>query len=160
MASLNKVQLIGRLGQDVKLAYTQSSIPVGNFSMATDESYKDREGQKVERTEWHKVVVWNKLANLCEQYLRKGSQCYVEGKLQTRKWQDKDGQDRYTTEIVANNVVFLTPRQQNGAQPGGYAGDPGYGGDPGHGGDPGYGGQPGYGDVGYAPPQSPDPVPF
>lgn len=119
MASLNKAMLIGRLGQDVNMNHTAGGMQVANFTMATDESYKDKDGQKVERTEWHRVVAWGKLAELCSTYLRKGSMCHVEGKLQTRKWQDKDGQDRYTTEIVAQNVIFLTPRSE---QSGGYGG--------------------------------------
>lgn len=130
MASLNKVMLIGRLGQDPQKKYTTGETAVVNFSLATDEGYMDKNtNQKVEKTEWHRIVVWNKLADLCSQYLFKGSMCHVEGKLQTRKWQDKQGQDRYTTEIVANNVIFLTPKNQaqdNGQQGGGY-GDPGYG---------------------------------
>ena len=132
MASLNRVMLIGRLGQDPKKAYTQGGTAVTNFSLATDEGYTDKNtGNKVEKTEWHRVVVWNKLADLCEQYLFKGSMCHVEGKLQTREWMDKDGAKRYTTEIVAQSVIFLTPKGQanaqgNGGQGGGY-GDPGYG---------------------------------
>ena len=131
MASLNKVMLIGRLGQDPKKAYTAGGTAVVNFSLATDEGYTDKNtGNKVERTEWHRVVVWNKLADLCSQYLFKGSMCHVEGKLQTREWQDKDGAKRYTTEIVAQSVIFLTPKggasQGGGQQDGGY-GDPGYG---------------------------------
>lgn len=106
--SLNKVMLIGRLGQDPKLSYTQSGQAVANFSLATDEGYRDRNsGQKVEKTEWHRVVAWRQTAEFVANYLSKGRLVFVEGKLQTRKWQGQDGQDRYTTEIVANNVQGL-----------------------------------------------------
>jgi single-strand DNA-binding protein len=87
--------------------YTPSGAAVANFSVATNESWTDKTGQKQERTEWHKVVVWGKLAELCNQYLQKGRQVYVEGRLQTRQWQDKDGQTKYTTEIQAQTVQFL-----------------------------------------------------
>jgi single-strand DNA-binding protein len=105
--SLNKVILVGRLGQDPKLAYTQSGQPVATFSMATDESYNDREGQKVEKTEWHRIVVWGKMAEFYGNNLSKGRLVMVEGKLQTRKWQDQQGQDRYTTEIVSFRIQML-----------------------------------------------------
>jgi len=111
--SLNKVILVGRLGQDPKLAYTQSGQPVATFSMATDESYNDREGQKVEKTEWHRIVVWGKMAEFYGNNLSKGRLVMVEGKLQTRKWQDQQGQDRYTTEIVAQNVTFMDSKQDS-----------------------------------------------
>ena len=111
-ASLNKVMLIGRLGQDPRLAYTASGMPVVNFSMATDEGYTDRDGNKVERTEWHRIVVFNKQAEFCANYLTKGRLVFVEGRLQTRKWQDQQGQDRYTTEIVASRVQALDPKGQ------------------------------------------------
>ncbi|THB68226.1 MAG: single-stranded DNA-binding protein [Desulfovibrio sp.] len=109
-ASLNKVMLIGRLGRDPELRYTQSGTPVANFSMATDESYRGKDGNMVEQTEWHNIVVWNKQGENCANYLSKGRLVFVEGRLQTRKWQDKQGQDRYTTEIVASRVQFLEPR--------------------------------------------------
>lgn len=106
--SLNKVILIGRLGQDPKLSYTSSGQAVANFSLATDEGYRDRQtGQRVERTEWHRIVAWRQTAEFCGNYLAKGRLVMVEGKLQTRKWQGQDGQDRYTTEIVADNVQGL-----------------------------------------------------
>ncbi len=109
-ATLNKVMLIGRLGKDPDLRYTQSGSPVANFSMATDESYTDRDGNKVDRAEWHKVVVWSRQAEAVSHYLKKGSLVYVEGRIQTSKWEDRDGQTRYTTEIRADRVQFLDPK--------------------------------------------------
>ena len=105
--SVNKVILVGRLGQNPEVRYTPSGAAVANFSVATNESWTDKSGQKQERTEWHRVVVWGKLAELCSQYLSKGRQCYVEGRLQTRQWQDKDGQTKYTTEVQAQTIQFL-----------------------------------------------------
>ncbi len=104
---LNKVMLIGRLGRDPELRYSASGTPMGNLRIATDESYTDRDGNKVERTEWHTVVVFQRQAENCANYLAKGSLVFVEGSLQTRKWQDQQGQDRYTTEIKAQRVQFL-----------------------------------------------------
>ncbi|WP_297670278.1 single-stranded DNA-binding protein [uncultured Desulfovibrio sp.] len=104
---LNKVMIIGRLGRDPELRYTQSGAPVATLNVATDESYTDRDGNKVERTEWHRVSVFQRQAENCANYLTKGSLVYVEGSLQTRKWQDQQGQDRYTTEIKAQRVQFL-----------------------------------------------------
>lgn len=119
--SLNKVMVIGRLGRDPELKYTQTGSPVCSLNIATDESYKDSNGQKVERTEWHRVVVFQKAAENCSQYLAKGSLVYVEGSLTTRKWQDQSGQDRYTTEIKAQWVQFLDSKKdgQSGGQQGG-----------------------------------------
>lgn len=105
--SVNKVILVGRLGQDPELKYTPSGMAVCNFTLATGEAWTDKNGQKQERTEWHRVVVWGKLAELCGQYLAKGRQAYLEGQLQTRSWEDKDGNKRYTTEINARTVQFL-----------------------------------------------------
>jgi len=105
--SVNKVILVGRLGQNPELRYTPSGAAVANFSLATNETWVDKSGQKQERTEWHRIVVWGKLAELCGQYLAKGRQAYVEGRLQTRQWQDKDGQTKYTTEIQAQTIQFL-----------------------------------------------------
>ena len=105
--SVNKVILVGRLGQNPEVRYTPSGAAVANFSVATNESWMDKSGQKQERTEWHRIVVWGKLAELCSQYLTKGRQAYIEGRLQTRQWQDKDGQTKYTTEIQAQTVQFL-----------------------------------------------------
>jgi single-strand DNA-binding protein len=105
--SVNKVILLGRLGQDPELKYTPGGAAVCNFSMATTEAWTDKQGQKQEKTEWHRIVVWGKLAELCNQYLGKGRQAFVEGRLQTRSWEDKDGSKRYTTEIMANTVQFI-----------------------------------------------------
>jgi single-strand DNA-binding protein len=105
--SVNKVILVGRLGQNPETRYTPGGSAVCNFSVATSESWIDKSGQKQERTEWHRIVAWGKLAELCQQYLSKGRQVYVEGKLQTRQWQDQTGQTRYTTEIQAQTVQFL-----------------------------------------------------
>ena len=118
--SVNKVIILGRLGQDPELKYTPSGAGVCNFSLATTESWSDKNsGQKQERTEWHRVVVWGKLAELCNQYLSKGRQAFVEGKLQTRSWDDKSGQKRYTTEINATSVQFIGGNASagNGDQP-------------------------------------------
>jgi len=103
--------LIGRLGQDPELKYTPGGAAVCNFSIATSESWTDKSGQKQEKTEWHRIVVWGKLAELCNQYLGKGRQAFVEGRLQTRSWDDKEGQKRYTTEVMANTVQFLDSKQ-------------------------------------------------
>ncbi len=111
--SVNKVILVGRLGQNPEVRYTPAGAAVGNFSVATSESWSDKSGQKQEKTEWHRIVVWGKVAELCNQYLAKGRQVYIEGSLQTRQWQDKDGQTKYTTEVKAQTVQFL------GASPGG-----------------------------------------
>ncbi len=105
--SVNKVILVGRLGQDPELKYTPSGMAVCNFTLATGDAWTDKNGQKQERTEWHRIVVWGKLAELCGQYLAKGRQAYLEGQLQTRSWDDKDGNKRYTTEINARTVQFL-----------------------------------------------------
>lgn len=105
--SLNKVMILGRLGQDPELKYTPSGAAVCNFSVATTESWTDKSGQKQERTEWHRIVVWGKLGELCNQYLSKGRQAFVEGTLQTRSWEAQDGSKRYTTEINAKNVQFI-----------------------------------------------------
>jgi single-strand DNA-binding protein len=104
---INKAILIGRLGGDPEVRYTSNGGAVANFTLATNESWTDKQGQKQEKTEWHRVVVWGKLAELCGQYLSKGRQAYIEGKLQTREWTDKEGGKRYTTEVVAQTVQFL-----------------------------------------------------
>ena len=104
---LNKVMIIGYLGRDPELKYAASGMPITNLRIATDESYVDRDGNKVERTEWHSVVVFQRAAENCANFLSKGSLVFVEGSLQTRKWQDQNGQDRYTTEIKAARVQFL-----------------------------------------------------
>lgn len=105
--SLNKVTLIGRLGQNPEVRYTPSGAAVANFSLATSKSWKDKSGAKQEKTEWHRIVVWNKLAETAGKYLEKGKQVYIEGEIQTRPWEDKDGIKRYTTEIVALSIQFL-----------------------------------------------------
>ncbi len=112
--SLNKAILIGRLGRDPEMRYTPSGQPVANFSIATDETYTGKDGQKVEKTEWHRIVVWGKQAEFCGNYLAKGRLVYIEGKIETRKWTDKDGAEKYTTEIKADRVVGLDSRQSEG----------------------------------------------
>ncbi len=106
---VNKVILIGNLGADPELRYTQGGQPVADLRMATNESWTDKNGQKQERTEWHKIVMWGKPAEICKQYVSKGSRLYIEGRLQTRTW-EKDGQKHYSTEIVANDFMFLDGR--------------------------------------------------
>ena len=118
---VNKVILVGNLGQDPDTKYLPSGGAVTNISIATSESWKDKQTQQpVERTEWHRVVFFNRLAEIAGEYLRKGSKVYVEGRLQTRKWQDQSGQDRYTTEVVANEMQMLDSR--GGDQSGGFQG--------------------------------------
>ncbi|GIV59397.1 MAG: single-stranded DNA-binding protein [Rhodothermaceae bacterium] len=107
---VNKVILIGNLGQDPELRYTGGGTAVCNMRLATNESYKDADGQWVERTEWHNVVAWGRLAEICNEYLKKGSQVYFEGSLQTRSWEDRDGNTRYTTEIKAREMMILGSR--------------------------------------------------
>ena len=125
MASLNRVQLIGNLGQDPELRYTQTQTPVCSLNIATKEFRSDQQsGQREEFTTWHRVVVWSKQAENCSKYLAKGRQVYVEGRLQTRQWEDKTGQKRYTTEVVAQNVQFLGSARQNQQQEGGYTSQP------------------------------------
>ncbi|MDB9896309.1 single-stranded DNA-binding protein [Gammaproteobacteria bacterium] len=112
---VNKVILVGNLGQKPEMRYTQTNTAVATLSIATSESWKDKEsGEQREKTEWHRVVFFGKLAEIAEQYLDKGSQLYIEGKLQTRKWQDKDGNDKYTTEILGNEMNMLGGRQASG----------------------------------------------
>ena len=112
---INKVILIGNLGKDPEIRYTPGGAAVANVTIATNESWKDRNtGEMQERTEWHNVVFFSRLAEIVGEYLRKGSQVYVEGRLQTRKWQDKQGNDRYTTEIVANEMQMLGGRSGAG----------------------------------------------
>ena len=168
---INKVILIGNLGQDPEVRFTPSGTAVANLNLATSDTWMDRQsGQRQERTEWHRVVLFNKPAEIAQQYLKKGSKVYIEGRLQTRKWQDQNGQDRYSTEIVANDMQMLDSRggdfQGGGAPQGGYAQQapaqqappqqnygqnlPQQGGYPPQGGAPQRGGQP-------APPQQPAP---
>ncbi len=108
MGSVNKVILVGNLGRDAELRYTPGGAAVATLNLATTEVFKDREGQKKEDTQWHRVILWGKTAETLQDYLTKGKQIYVEGKLQTRKWKDKDGNDKYTTEIRGDRVVLLS----------------------------------------------------
>ena len=110
MANLNKVTLIGRLGQDPEIRYTQSGSAVSNATIATNDYWTDKQGEKQERTEWHSIVLWGKLADLAQSYLKKGSQVYVEGRLQTRDWEDQQGQKHYKTEVVVTIMQFLDSR--------------------------------------------------
>jgi len=105
--SVNKVILLGRLGKDPELKSTPGGTSVCNFTMATSEAWTDKSGQKQEKTEWHRIVVWGKLGELCNQYLSKGRQAFVEGRLQTRQWEDKEGKKQYTTEVLATSVQFI-----------------------------------------------------
>ncbi len=135
---INKAILIGNLGADPEIRYTQSGTQVATFRLATTERWKGQDGQMQENTEWHRVVAWGRLAEICGEYLNKGSKVYIEGRIQTRKWQDQDGNDRYTTEIVAREMKMLSPRGGESSSGGGYSGGsgadsfpeppPGYGG--------------------------------
>ncbi|PIE56981.1 MAG: single-stranded DNA-binding protein [Desulfobulbus propionicus] len=143
---INKAILIGNLGADPEIRYTQNGVPVATFNIATSERWKGQDGQMQEQTEWHRIVAWRKLAEICGQYLSKGSRVYIEGRIQTRKWQDQNGNDRYTTEIQAREMKMLSPRQSS------EGGGQEYGGS---------GGSLGGGDYGYNnPPPSEDDVPF
>jgi len=122
---INKVILIGNLGSDPEQRFTQGGVAMSTFSVATTERWKGQDGQMQEQTEWHRIVAWRQLAETCNEYLHKGSRVYIEGKLQTRKWQDQNGNDRYTTEIVAREMKMLTPRGESGGGSGSY--DPGTG---------------------------------
>ena len=110
MASVNKARLIGNLGKDPNVRYSPDGSAITNITLATTENWKDKSGEKQEKTEWHRVAFFGKLAEIAGEYLKKGSQVYVEGRIQTRKWQDKEGQDRYTTEIVADRMQMLGSR--------------------------------------------------
>ncbi len=114
--SVNKAILVGRLGRDPETRFTSGGQAVANFTLATDETFKDRAGERQKRTEWHRIVVWGKLAEITQQYLKKGMLVYVEGRIQTRQWEDKrDGQKRTTTEIVGNVMRMLTSRAESAA---------------------------------------------
>ena len=130
MAGVNKVILVGNLGADPEVKYTANgNVPVANLRIATSERWQDKaSGEWQEKTEWHRVVAWRFLAERAERFLRKGKQVYIEGKLETRKWQDRDGNDRYTTEIVAREMQILGRRDDNEGGGGGYAGGQQYGG--------------------------------
>ncbi len=119
MASLNKVMLIGNLGKDPEVRYTTSGTAVASFSVATTEKYKNKSGEWEEKTEWHNVTLWARLAEIAGEYLSKGKTVYIEGRLQTRKWQDKEGKDRYTTEIVGEKMQMLSAKGDGGGKSGG-----------------------------------------
>ena len=133
MGSVNKVILVGNLGRDAELRYTPGGAPVATLSLATTEMWNDKAGQRQEKTEWHRVVLWGKTAESLNEYLMKGKQIYVEGKLQTREWTDKDGAKRYTTEIRGDRVVLLGggggrgtgAAMDRGSETGSHAGSPG-----------------------------------
>jgi single-strand DNA-binding protein len=112
MSSLNKAMLIGRLGKDPEIRYTPDGSPVASFSLATSENWTDKSGTRQERTEWHNIVAWSRLADLSKRFLAKGRQVYVEGRIRTREWNDKDGNKRRTTEIIASQMVLLGSRPE------------------------------------------------
>ena len=129
MAGVNKAILVGNLGRDPELRHTPNGQAVVNFTLATGETWTDKSGERQERTEWHRIVVWGKTAEMCNQYLSKGRTVYVEGRIQTREWEDKDGNKRYTTEINASTVNFIGPRTGGGGESGSsYGGGSGGGG--------------------------------
>lgn len=119
MAGVNKAILIGNLGRDPEVRQLESGVKVATFSLATTETYKNKEGQKIEQTEWHNIVLWRGLAEVAEKYLKKGNPVYIEGRIRTRSWEDKEGQKRYTTEIIGDNMTMLSSRRdsQSGAVP-------------------------------------------
>ncbi|HXC92505.1 MAG TPA: single-stranded DNA-binding protein, partial [Geobacteraceae bacterium] len=119
MASLNKVMLIGNLGKDPEVRYTTSGTAVASFSLATTDKIKNKSGEWEEKTEWHNITLWARLAEIAGEYLSKGKPVYIEGRLQTRKWQDKDGKDRYTTEIVGEKMQMLSAKGDGGGRSGG-----------------------------------------
>lgn len=119
-AMVNKVILIGNLGSDPELKYTASGTAVSTLSVATGRKWKDKDGQMKDETEWHRVIVWAQNAEFCSNYLSKGAKVYVEGRLQTRKWKDQNGNDRYTTEVIASTVQNLSPRASESTGGGGY----------------------------------------
>ncbi len=123
---VNKVILIGNLGDDPELRYTGSGTAVCNMSLATNESYTDNDGNEVQNTEWHDVVAWGRLGEICNEYLQKGSQVYFEGKLQTRSWDDQDGNTRYSTEVKAREMMFLDSNRQGQADADGFSQDRGF----------------------------------
>ena len=119
MAGVNKAILVGNLGRDPEMRHTPNGQAVVNFTLATSENWTDKSGERQERTEWHRIVVWGKTAEMCNQYLSKGRTVYIEGRIQTREWEDKDGNKRYTTEINAQTVQFIGPRTDGGGGGGG-----------------------------------------
>ena len=152
MGSLNKVQIIGRLGKDPEIRYTQGGQAVASFSVATDSKWTNKSGEKQEKTEWHRVKAWGKLGELAGEYLAKGRQVYVEGRLETSEYTDKEGVKKYSTEIVANDIQFLDSKGEGGG--GGSRGPRGGGGGEGGGGGPGGGGR------GSSEPPPEDDIPF
>jgi single-strand DNA-binding protein len=112
MAGINKVIFVGNLGKDPEIRSLDNGVKVASFSLATSESYKNKEGQRVEQTEWHNIVMWRGLAEVAEKYLKKGSQIYLEGKIRTRSWDDKEGNKRYTTEIIADTFTMLGAKRE------------------------------------------------
>ena len=116
MAGVNKVILIGNLGKDPEVRYLDSGVAVANFSLATTESYKNKEGERVSQTEWHNIVLWRGLAEVAEKWLKKGSSVYIEGKIRSRKWEDKERNTRYTTEILADNMTMLGKKEDSSAE--------------------------------------------
>ena len=113
MAGVNKVILIGNLGKDPEVRYLDSGVAVANFSLATTENYKNKEGERVSQTEWHNIVLWRGLAEVAEKWLKKGSSVYIEGKIRHSKWEDKEGNTRYTTEILGDNMTMLGKKDDN-----------------------------------------------
>jgi single-strand DNA-binding protein len=122
MAGVNKAILVGNLGRDPELRQTPNGQSVVNFTLATSENWTDKSGERQERTEWHRIVAWGRTAEMCNQYLSKGRTVYVEGRIQTREWEDKDGNKRYTTEVNAQTVNFIGPRSDGGGGGTSYAG--------------------------------------
>ena len=114
MASVNKAIILGNLGADPEVKYTPSGMAVANFSIATKEQWTNKDGEKGEKTEWHRIVAWARLGEICGEYLRKGSQVYIEGRIQTRSWEDREGVKRYTTEIVAQTMQMLGSAKREG----------------------------------------------
>ncbi|WP_372751118.1 single-stranded DNA-binding protein [Labilibaculum sp.] len=114
--SVNKVILVGNVGKDPEVKYLDNGVAVANFSLATSETYNNKNGEKVTQTEWHNIVVWRKLAEITETYIKKGMQIYVEGQIRTRSWEDKDGVKRYTTEILGSTIQMLGRKNENGSE--------------------------------------------
>ena len=158
---INKVIIVGNLGNDPEVRYSSNGAAIANLSVATSESWKDKNtGEMQEKTEWHRIVMFNRLGEIAGEYLRKGSKVYIEGKLQTRKWQDQSGQDKYTTEIVANEMQMLDSRGDNAGQGGGGGFQPRQQAPQQGGGQPSGGGRQGGGSQGgQAPQQAAQPAP-